>query len=242
MKEKYLLIDSRDRTAASASTCEAYFELSPAMNNCQKIELMSFSVPNTQNNVTQTNNTIYFNDGINRNVSIPVGNIDLPTLLTSIKSALESVSALTYTVTYTLSQKIQIVATGNFRFMFGTNTIGSAAAIMGFNNVDTVLSPFQLAPNVVNLSLPLYFYVCVDEFSTTTKSSNNFDNASFTILNNANGGDVVTFTETSFYPQEARVTDNNIQTLHVQLKNYNNQIMDLQGSNWCMLLRIYYLI
>lgn len=239
LHNKYLLLDSRDRLVTSPSTSDCTFQLTPALNSCKQVDLVSFAMPNTQYNVNSTNNKIYFNDGANKECFLTIGNTDLSTLLTEIKTAMEGVSGLIFTVTYTLQEKIQITATGNF-FMRFSVLANSASAILGFNNVNTTLSPFQLAPNVVNLSLPLYVYIIVDEFSSTTKSTNNFDNASFTVFNNVNGGDVLTFTENSFYPQTASITDTNIQTIHIQLQTYNNTIIDLNGSNWAMLLRIQY--
>ena len=236
---KYLLLDSRDRLTTSPSTSDCTFQLQPALNSCIQVDLVSFSLPNSQYNVNASNNIIYFNDGSNKQASLPIGNTDLSTLLTNIKTAMQSVSGFTYTVTYTLQEKIQITATGNFFMRFSVTT-NSASSILGFNNINTTLSTSQLAPNVVNLSLPLYIYIIVDEFSSITKSTNNFDNSTFTVFSNVNGGDVLCFTEASFYPQTAQLTDSNIQTIHIQLQTYNNTPLDLNGSNWAMLLRIHY--
>src|SRR5690242_17811244 len=101
---KYLLLDSRDRLATSPSTSDCTFQLQPALNSCIQVDLVSFSLPNSQYNVNASNNIIYFNDGSNKQASLPIGNTDLSTLLTNIKTAMQSVSGLIYTVTYTLQE------------------------------------------------------------------------------------------------------------------------------------------
>lgn len=236
----FLLLDSRDRTATSASSTDCVFQLNPGINGCTSVELLSLSFPNTQYNLNSLNNIIYFNDGAPKVATIPPGNYDITAFLLAIKTAMEAVSGLTYTATYDfVSMKITVTATAPFSFSFAT-TLNSAANIMGFNNVNTGASLSITAPNITNLSLPLYFYVQVDEFSTNVKSSNNFDNGSFTIINNTNVSDIITFADQSYYRQKVKVTENNIQTLNVVFKNHNNVIMDLNGADWAMLLKMNY--
>lgn len=236
----FLVLDSRDRTATSPSSTDCVFQLNPGFNGCKSVELLSLSFPNTQYNISLLNNVIYFNDGAPQVAQIPPGNYDITDFLIVLKNTLESVSALTYTITYdNISLKITVSATGPFSFSFAT-LLNSAANIMGFDNVNTAPAASIQAPNIVNLSLPLYFYIQVDEFSTNIKSSNNFDNGSFCVMNNTNVSDIINFTVNSFYPQKVRVSENNIQTLNVVFKNHNNIIMDLNGADWAMMLKMNY--
>src|SRR5690348_6349694 len=94
-KVKYLVVDSKDRTAVSPSSSDCFFQLQPAINACTKCELMSFSMPNSQYNITLAKNSVWFFDGANKNCFLPVGNIDLPTLLTALKNSMQALTGFT---------------------------------------------------------------------------------------------------------------------------------------------------
>ncbi len=42
------------------------------------------------------------------------------------------------------------------------------------------------------------------------------------------------------YTQKVISTDNNIQTIQVSLKNRGNQLLDLHGAEWVMILKLEY--
>jgi hypothetical protein len=191
-------------------------------------------------NVNATNNKIYFFDGTARTATMTPGNNSMDNLIDEVKRAMEVVRFLTFTVTYSyVTMKITIVGTSPYYFGFGT-TLNSAAKILGFNDIDTSSNVNQTAPNVVNLSIPLYMNIVIREFSSGYKSTNPFDNPTFSIYTNGNNSDVLTFTRNSFYPQIINMHDNNIQTLRVQIMDYNNQLIDLNGAHWCITLKLNY--
>ena len=135
--------------------------------------------------------------------------------------------------------KITVNATGPFNFEF-SNTTDSASYLLGFNNEDTSISSTQTSVNVPNLSIPLYINIYISEFGGSYKSSNNYDNPTFVCTTNCNNSEILTFTAHSYYNQKIEVTDNNIQTLHVQLRDYNNTLLDLNGANWMLILQLNY--
>src|SRR5690348_10531980 len=111
---------------------------------------------------------------------------------------------------------------------------------MGLNNVDTTPTLSLQSPNALDLSLPLYIYCAVDEFSTNVKSSNNFDNASFVFENKVNGADVLVFTSSSDYAQPVKVTESSMNNLHIRFTTHNNVLLNINNNDWIMILKLYY--
>ena len=237
----YLVIDSLDRTKTSASSTDCKFNIYPGLIGCHGVELLSLVIPMTQYNINSTNNIVYFNDGANKSVALAIGNYTSTTFPPMLQSALNSVSGIGFTVTYSDTlMMLTITAGSNWNYTFGTNTTNSANYILGANPVDTSPVTSITGPNAINLSLPLYFYVSVNEFQTNVKSSNNIDNGSFVFVNPVNSGDVLTFAENTDYKQRANVTESNIQTLTMRFINHNNQTLDINNANWSMILRMIY--
>lgn len=243
MSEKFLLLDSRDNNNYGATSSDCMFHLGNGQdfNEVNSVELLSFNCPLTMYNVNSSNNTIYFNDGSARSVVLPPSNYDVYALIAAIKVAMESVSALTFTVTYS-DQTLKITVTGSlaFSFTFGTNTSYSASKIIGFNNANTSSSVTQTGNNAINLSIPLYIMIKVDGFSSSIKSSNPYDNATFVVSTVGNNSDILTWTPGSFYQQRVLSFNDNVSDLRVVLRDYNNTQIDLNGGHWSMLLRLIY--
>jgi hypothetical protein len=109
---------------------------------------------------------------------------------------------------------------------------------LGYNKTDSSANTNQLSPNVPNLSIPLYMNAVISEFSTGFKSTNPNDNPTFSFYTNCNNSEILTFTRNSYYPQIIDMHDNNIQTIRVQIMDYNNKLIDLNGSHWTMTLSV----
>lgn len=236
----YLVLDSKDRTNHSESTTDCSFHIQPTISGCHQAKLVSLVCPNTQYNINSTNNHIYFNDGSDKVGVITPGNYDITSFLIVVKSTMESVSSLTFTVAYDdTTMKITIIGSANWNFTF-FNRVNSSVSILGFDEIDYPVGLSVTGDYVIDLSLPLYFYILVDEFGTNVKSGNPFDNGSFVITNNTNVSDIITFTENTFFRQVFNITESNMQTVHVNFRDHNNRVMDLNGSDWVMIFRLHY--
>lgn len=239
--QTHLILDSRDQKEFGSSTSQCSFQLREGLNKLKSIELLSFSCPLTMYNVNSSNNMIYFNDSTNKSVAIPPSNYNIITFCDIIKTTMESVSSLTFTVTFSeTTLKINVAASGFFYFTFGTNKLNAANYIMGYLPIDTPASDQLFAPNSINLSIPLYFLIKIDSFSTNTKSSNPYDNSTFTVFTKGNNSDVLTWNTNEFYQQTLICHDDNIQTINVTLTDYGNKLLDLNNANWAMLLKLNY--
>ncbi len=114
----FLILDSRDRIRGTSNDCDFNFKYGGIVGT-KSVELLNFSMPMTFYNVNSTNNVIYFNDSSDRVVAIPAGNYDMNRFLAIIKLVMESVSTVTFTVTYDeTTMKILVNGDSPFSFTF----------------------------------------------------------------------------------------------------------------------------
>lgn len=240
MNTRQILIDSRDRQFES-ETGNCKFHLPIGLNGVRSIDLLSANIPLTMYNVNANNNIIYFDDGTPLTATIPVGNYDVFDLVSTIEAQLNaSPSALIFVVTYSLiTMKLTITGSAPFSFTF-SNLLNSMAPVLGFNNVDYPINAIQIATNVVNLSVPIYLKIVINELGSMTKSTNSFDNATFVIFTNKNNSEVQAYNNMRNYRQRIRIINDNIQNLTIKITDYNNKLIDLNGSHWSMLLGLNY--
>ena len=240
-EERFLLLDSRDNKQYDGQSSDCIFHLQNSdLNGINTVELLNFSCPLTMYNVNSTNNTLYFNDGlVDRIVTLPPSNYDVYSLIAAVDLAMNSVSAVVFVTSYTNElMKITVTGLSTFSFTFGTNTLNSAAKILGFRNENTVSALAHQGNNVINLSIPLYILIKVDGFSSALKASNPFDKSTFVVSTVGNNSDILTWTAGSFYKQKVKCFNNNVTNLHVTLRDYYNQSIDLNGSHYSMLLKL----
>lgn len=167
LNEEILLIDSKDRNYDLFPYPNNYIlKLGTTYKDIYSIELISAILPKSNYVINSYNNTIIFNEGgSDITVSIESGNYTISTLLSTIKSAMDTAGSLTYTLSNnTLNNKITISATGTFSLLFDggeenyydgeTRTIypeNSIAPVLGFSRSDyTGLSSYT-GENMYNL-------------------------------------------------------------------------------------------
>lgn len=250
--EKYVIIDSRDRIDKYNPSCDSTFELKyGGFYNVKSIELISFSLPLTMYNINSSNNMIYYHVqgqpydeiiAIQSQVAfIREGNYNAQQLADALNETMNRSGQPEITVVYDeIRMKYVFSCSTPFSFRFGTNTISSAASILGLENVDTDYETNNEAENVADLSYPSYIIISIIGLSTKIKSTNCHDYGTFFCTNNGNGSDVFTWTTNSFYHQETECTSDNIKDLRIQIKTHNNQLLDLNGADWSMFIKINY--
>lgn len=235
---KLFVINSKNRLAHSVSSSDCRFNFKAL--GAKSAEVVSFQVPSTQYNVKATNNTVYFNDGSNRNFAMTPGNYSVYDFIAELQTQFNTVST-GYTVTYSdVSMKITITNSAlNFSMLFGTNTTNSMSGLLGFNNVDTASALTHDADNCINLSLPLYLCCFIDEFDNSVNATDD-TTSTFVFPNYVNGGDISLYSEKSDYKQCSRIFENNIQSLHIRFTYVGGEELNLNGGDWIMVLRLCY--
>jgi hypothetical protein len=131
-----LSIKSNERTSGDINNFVV--KINPTAH-IEKIALESISIPFTWYNIDSNNNSIRFNDGTQRDVTIPVGVYSSSTIITAIKTAMDGApSTLVFTVTYNnITKKITIAETGgptNFDLQFNINNSLGPLLGYGLNN------------------------------------------------------------------------------------------------------------
>jgi len=149
-------------------------QVAPAIGGFNKFELLSFSLPLTQYNITSDNNQIYFN----------VGGTDYTAEITS--------SA--YTVC-TLPSEIKRV---------------------------------------------MDFYIQIPEFGSHVRTTHENDWATFVITSFGNSGDINQFNMFSHYQLLEYYGQSNLRDINVRIMSRGNTLVDLNNSDWVMVLKLHY--
>ncbi len=142
------------------------------VNNIVGIKVISAIIPFTYYTFNSTNNTFLLTESggvTNAVVTIPSGNYNSTTFITAVKTALEDVSALTYTITYSSTTgKFTYTNSGGgattFTFTFGTTGdpgFTNPRNMMGFNAGANVSDTSQslVAPNAAMIQGDNYIYI-----------------------------------------------------------------------------------
>jgi len=240
-KPKYYLIDSKDRISGSSHRFS--IQCRPGIEPIKQIKLCGVSLPLTNYIIDASNQNIYFSDGTNYIGVLTPGVYDYTTILAEIKSAMEATAyAGTITATYSLTSfKFTVAGSVNFAFTFGTNTTNSAAYILGFDDEDTIIAASHMGDDVAHLSIPPYFFINVDNFSTQSSTSNG-EICTFIIFSQNNSGYVNFHWNKTHYSLniEGPPSREPLQIINVNLKMRGGNYFNLNNTDWSMLLELIY--
>jgi hypothetical protein len=121
-----------------------------------RYKLCAAYMPVTNYNVSGTNNRIpFFENGAAKVATLTPGYYTSSDLIAQVASQLTAASAgfATYScVQSALPLRITISSTAPFSLQFGTDSVNSAATILGYLPVDTGTASSQTAPNMCNLA------------------------------------------------------------------------------------------
>jgi hypothetical protein len=228
------LVDSKDRIAGTASNYTVM--LNPPVMFCKKAHLKWVSMPNTIYNIcSAVNNYLSFTDDTGlHTLTIPPANYDITSLCSTLQSMMTVLGSQAYLVTYDSSTfKVVFSAIAAFSIQFGTT--GSCATVLGFNTEDTVSATTLTGQNAVAFELE-FVYIRVHEFSPTINSTSK-NCYTYVIPITENGGEVIVYTDSAVFSQSAACSDT-VNKLTISLYLRNNEIVDLNGVEWQMLLEL----
>lgn len=240
-----LTINSRDRTLQSPGSTDFYVNIIPGISYASKFTLINAVIPNTTYNVQATNDTIYWQEAgpVNYSATIAPGSYSITVLLSTVVAAMNAIGTPTYTATYNPVTYLATFAntTTTFAFTFGTHTTNSIGRNLGFTTNGT-LSAMQIGNASVQLADPLYFYIKIDSLTSGCRGSNNVDYGAYFVVNGVNpNGDLSFFNEGNNYNViELGNNPITLNTLHCELKTWNNQLVSLNGTDWNFTIKIDY--
>jgi hypothetical protein len=153
---KYLHINSKNRSYGHSH--DFAIELKPAIMSVKSVKLLALALPLSYYIINDSNNLIYFTDGVTDfEATIVPGIYNSDNIGLAIKNAMESVGYVGTISTYFSENTytLTIISTTNFSLQFGTFMANSAYQILGFDPVNTSLD--VLMKEIMLLTCPFPF-------------------------------------------------------------------------------------
>ncbi len=247
MPNKFVIVQSKDRVSSlSASTTDFVIILPKAYNDVAEVELVSATIPNTFYNIrTGVNDRmVWFRGATSYNFIIPPGAYSMTDLLSVIQTGMNAADANTYVLSYsTTTFKCTIAGAGAFILNWATNPQAATSCYLelGWAAADTSSATSQISTNAADLAAVDYIYVSVPELGVNieTTVANLRDVDAFCIPVNDDSGQLIHFDTNSHFTQVIkRYSGNPISQFTIKLKDRNNTLLNLNGSEWSMILRL----
>jgi len=210
--------------------------------NPTKIELISAIIPNSQYVINSFNNLFNLTYSSTLYTAlIPQSNYTASSLAVALQTALNglSVPSTTFTVTVNLNtMTYTITSTNAVVYNFSSNP--TLSQILGFSSTNSSSVSTITSTNAFQVATTRYWKLYIKEFD------NNYDTNisglfNFIILNNVNNGDYLYMIKdiNSVNNSHDIHIKNNITTLSIELRDEWNNLVDLNGCDYLLILKIY---
>ena len=236
-RKRLVLIDSRDRIVSTSNTNEFQVALPlPIPQGRYHVTLSATSIPLTLYNIrTGVNDTIYFNDGTDRTVTLTPSSYTASSLATHIQAQLNaSASTITFTVSYN-TDTFKMTIAGDSPFTLQFDNADSPYRELGFAFAETASATSHVGDYAVNLSYPQFLMINIPELAHTDLMTTHSKQALATFLvpiqNNLGYVDVALMNEKFLIEVRQPLTQ-----LTVNLALRNLEQAELNGSDWSMVL------
>lgn len=239
---KYLLIDSRDRTQDSSGSTAFRIVLPEAVHGVKRVKLLAVNMPNTVYNISAafSNTQIAFKRGVTTfTAALPPGAYTSTTLPIAIAAAMNAVdSGAAYSCTYSATTfLLTIAATASFQILFSNNN--SPWYECGFTNQDTTTATTITGTNSIQLGLPLSVYIEIPSLTMGMLSSRVNDRCTFVVPLNVDSGQIQYYADGNSYQQYYTFAAGiHLQDISVRVRTRNGQTLDLIGADWQMHLAL----
>lgn len=229
-----LLLRSKDRVSGGVSN---NFKLNLQENLSGTYEFASFNMFNSLYNVVAgENDKLYVEHSVdgNNTLTLTPGLYSFSELDAELTTQLDSISAVTYTITFdTKTGKYTFTpSSGNFGFKFSTNTVATCRFLIGKNSIDDVLGATQVSDNVANLVLHDNIIIKVSQDNNQHLTLPGGTEASLSIpLENVAFGSVICYRRNQSYPQFLTFSSV-IGSLDISLLDENGGLLPINGIEW----------
>jgi hypothetical protein len=222
-----LFLSSKERETSSASSSDFRLKLSRAISAGETYTLVYAHIPQTIYNIDAQNNSFVFNDGVERQVTLPNGFYTASTVTTALQSVMNAVSSQTFTVTLDdTTQKITLDSTGSFSV-----SMNSVESPLGFTS-DTTLNTSHTGDTILNLERTDALFIHVNEIQETDLVRGG---TTFVIPSSVNQLQVIDYNERNGYHQKITFNTPNL-LLSIRLTDAENRTVDLNNSDWYFVL------
>ena len=247
----YILVRSLSRTTGSTSSSNFSISLNPPirLERKKRLKLEYLQMYSTIYNIDATNNNLdFFENATNKSIiAITTGIYDATSLGTSLQTALNNASGgfNTYTVSFNTQTKKYTLSAGNAFILKFANALTSLWKIMGYStsggitSVDSVSGTTTSSPFVVNFSLPLSVYIQIPTFQSNYITTSQ-DRFTYYVPLTVSSGGIVEYKSKDYWDQYINVDPytTSLNKLEVLLTGANNSAMNLQNSEWEMILEM----
>jgi hypothetical protein len=247
----YIIINSVDRTSGTSSDFIINSSNLIRLNGRNKLKLKSIVMYNTIYTINGNNNKIDFNENsTNKTTTLTNGWYTASSLATHIGTAMTTTSGgfATFTASYSsVTGKMTISSTQNFSLLFltGTNTSSSPYRELGFTStngitaVNTSAGTSATGNNIVNLGLPLTIYISINNWNGSNIKDTSGTHCTFAVPVNCLAGEMINFNGDDIEQVvEVPSNVNVISQLKITLSSVNNRAIDLNNSEWSLILEI----
>lgn len=251
--KKIVIFDSRDRMKLTDSPSDYVIQLKKPIKHCQSVELKEVLIPWTFYNISaaKTNHQLTFLESgqSDSTITIADGQYGISSLCLAIKTAMDtaSPSSQSYTVTYdSNTMKVNILASTTAIILYGSDSAKTTdlEQQIGFL-LETASQLSNTSTNVPKILSPEYLLLTVDFIQDNINTLDSNKNASFVISSNLNansdiGGSVLHLTAENSFNQVIKHLDLNLQHFRVTIRDEQNNILELNGCDWSMILAFSY--
>lgn len=233
---KLLYVFSRERTNGVAENFRIDFG-NFMSRNVLKVIIKETVIPNTMYNVTAFNNTIIVNAV---SYQLAVGQYDITSFISALQTLLAvhtlviTNDPITYKLTFTTAGAVTYSSQDN------GSTMGR---LIGLDKVNDLTTASSVLPNIYDLSGPKMLFLYSPELcgnSTNLISSSGNKPALGNFIVNAPFGENITFEVREDLTDSIDMDSyNNLREIQMQLVNEFGEQVDLNGSDYTMVFKIY---
>jgi hypothetical protein len=248
LRSKLVRINSKERdTILSSSSSKMVIKFNandPTISQIHSIALKSASIPNTEGNITLTNNSFTFSTGgVLSTIPLLTGNYSIATLINALTSSAQGIAVGLGIVVEPITGRLEFSFTTNSRLL-STSEGNKLAETLGINNGSLIDVPLFLAEYLPNLIGLENIYIACNELSGGDYM---IDSALGQLNVFAHIPVDVPFGSIQHYltaDQQSDLVkfpaDRNLDYLTITLFDDRGINIDLQGLNWQMILKVYF--
>jgi hypothetical protein len=245
---RLLRISSKDRSPNSKSQYDIIYDTNDNdLHQIKKILLKSAIIPNTQYNVNTYNDEFKFEyNGGDLTFTIPQGQYDVNDLIAELTSQIDAlITPQTISINQTaLTQKLTFTLSAGTMKLYNEEDGNSMGGILGINVSSSVASISQTADSLTSMEGLKNVYISsktLSNHSAMIDTDKSKQNIFCDVPIRAPFGSIATLEEdensmdyTVFH------TKKNISSIDVTLLDENNNVLDLNGSDWVLIFRVYH--
>lgn len=248
LRSKLIRVNSKDRDSilsTSSSKMVINFNTNnPNISQIHSLALKSCSIPNSQYNITTVNNSFTFSTGgVPATIPLLIGNYSITTLINALVTSAQGIAVGMGIVVDPITGRLEFSFTTNSRLLTVAegNLLGDDMGILVGSGADVPLFLASGLPNLIGLE---NIYIACNELS----GGDYLIDASLDQLNIFAHVPVdVPFGQIQHYltsDQESDMidfpSDRNLDSLTITLFNDRGEVIDLEGLNWQMILKVYF--